>query len=99
MGYFCWLLVSAGQSNVCIYQFSRKLQTTLSFVVFEFETKTWKRLFSMKFIRLTNLMVLKLKPAKFSEMIQSISFCHLGMNKELPENTEANQFETIKCDN
>ena len=60
VGYFCWLLVSAGQSNFCIYQFSRKLQTTLSFGVFEFETKTWKHLFSMKFGRLTNLVVLKL---------------------------------------
>ena len=54
------VLVSAGQSNFCIYQFSRKLQTTLSFGVFEFETKTWKHLFSMKFGRLTNLVVLKL---------------------------------------
>ena len=61
VGYFCWLLVSAGQSNFCIYQFSRKLQTTLSFGVFEFETKTWKHLlFSIKFGRLTNLVVLKL---------------------------------------
>ena len=57
VGYFCWLLVSA---NFCIYQFSRKLQTTLSFGVFEFETKTWKHLFPMKFGRLTNLVVLKL---------------------------------------
>ena len=33
-----------------------------------------------------------IKPAKYSEMVQSISFCHFGTKKEVPENTETNQF-------